>query len=294
MTQTSRQGEREGSRLVQLLSDLTASEAKVSHRYFSDKLGQLVDLSDSVALADKLRRLGKAPFVAAEEEARPVPQQLRMDFIASRNAMVESIIKKFTASPGNMPFRLPQPKAELLESASAAEPYLKAYLGLQGELEAQVQKLRVKLRQALTQLSPALAQLAALDAALGDTLALQTRKQLMHIPRLLGSRFQTLRQQVKETAAQHNEEPELHSGKTELHSGKTELHSGKTELHSEKTELHSEKKQLHDVDSWMQNDGWLNQFLSEMQSVILAELELRLQPVMGLLEALDEEGRHTV
>jgi hypothetical protein len=266
MTQIPHQGEREGSRLVQLLSDLTASEAKVSHRYFSDKLGQLVDLSDSVALADKLRRLGKAPFVTAAGETRPAPQQLRMDFIASRNAMVESIIKKFTASPGSMPFRLPQPKAELLESSSAAEPYLKAYLSLQGELEAQVQKLRVKLRHELTQLSPTLAQLAELDAALGDTLALQTRKQLMHIPRLLGSRFQILRQQVKETTAEPGEE----------------------------TQEHREKTQQHDIDSWMQTDGWLNQFLSEMQSVILAELELRLQPVMGLLEALDEEGRHTV
>ena len=40
---------------------------------------------------------------------------------------------------------------------------------------------------------------------------------------------------------------------------------------------------------WLQPGGWLAIFCQDMQSVLLAELELRLQPVLGLLDALSHE-----
>ena len=40
---------------------------------------------------------------------------------------------------------------------------------------------------------------------------------------------------------------------------------------------------------WRQPGGWLDVFGKEMQEVLLAELEVRLQPVVGLIEAFSNE-----
>lgn len=42
---------------------------------------------------------------------------------------------------------------------------------------------------------------------------------------------------------------------------------------------------------WLQPGAWLHTFCQDMRAVLLAELELRLQPVAGLLEALNEVTR---
>ena len=41
---------------------------------------------------------------------------------------------------------------------------------------------------------------------------------------------------------------------------------------------------------WMQPGGWLARFCADMQRVLLAELDLRLMPVAGLVAALDKES----
>jgi hypothetical protein len=41
--------------------------------------------------------------------------------------------------------------------------------------------------------------------------------------------------------------------------------------------------------SWMQAGGWLARFCKDMQMLLLAELELRLQPAMGLIEAFTQD-----
>ena len=40
---------------------------------------------------------------------------------------------------------------------------------------------------------------------------------------------------------------------------------------------------------WMQPGAWLARFCTELQTVLLAELDLRLQPAVGLLEALHNQ-----
>jgi hypothetical protein len=36
-------------------------------------------------------------------------------------------------------------------------------------------------------------------------------------------------------------------------------------------------------------DGWIRRFHRDMQDLLLAELDLRLMPVLGLVEAVEEE-----
>jgi Protein of unknown function (DUF3348) len=48
-------------------------------------------------------------------------------------------------------------------------------------------------------------------------------------------------------------------------------------------------RKTHEHDSpdlWIKPGAWLNQFFSDLHAVLLAELDLRLQPTVGLLEAL--------
>ena len=45
---------------------------------------------------------------------------------------------------------------------------------------------------------------------------------------------------------------------------------------------------------WMKSDAWLARFCTELQTVLLAELDLRLQPAVGLLEALHNEKTQTL
>lgn len=41
--------------------------------------------------------------------------------------------------------------------------------------------------------------------------------------------------------------------------------------------------------AWIQGEGWLARFCDDMQMLLLAELELRLQPALGLIEAIKQE-----
>ena len=49
------------------------------------------------------------------------------------------------------------------------------------------------------------------------------------------------------------------------------------------------RQQPHPIAADEQASAWLAQFYRDMQSLLLAELDIRLQPVIGLIEALDDE-----
>jgi hypothetical protein len=47
-------------------------------------------------------------------------------------------------------------------------------------------------------------------------------------------------------------------------------------------------------DLWMKPGAWLARFCTELQAVLLAELDLRLQPAVGLLEAFHHEKTNPI
>ena len=117
------------------------------------------------------------------------------------------------------------------------QPFRRRCFSLQQAMEAAISPLRTQLRTAVSRLSPALAQLAALDAVMATTLAPREQAQLAQMPVLLEKHFMRLRQ----TAAAHPTPA-----------------------------------------------PWLDQFRQDMQQLMLAELDLRLQPVQGLLATLQQ------
>lgn len=215
------------SRLVSLLRELAIAEGKSSPRGFADRLAELIDLSDSIALSDQLRSLKRMRFQAQHADAHAI----KRDFLQARAAMTEALLKKFIPEAGSASGG-PPPAAATLEA------YQRFYTLQQSEMELQVHKMRLHLREALSGVSPALAQLVSLDRLLADTLSLQSRKLFAVIPKLLARHYDALRGQC---------DPVM--------------------------------------------DDWRSQFVNDMQRLLLAELDLRLQPAVGLIEALDEEAQ---
>ena len=232
------------------MTDLAVSDVELSHKNFAQRLGRLIDLSDSIALS---AAHGELP-VAGSRSCSPSDQAsaseaLKSEFLRVRRSAVEFIAKSFIPGIETAWLTLPVVTGDPgLQELTSYEPYQRFYTTHQREIAFKVKRLRTNTRQALIELSPRLAQLSALDAALEKTLAVHSRKLFSKVPVLLEKRFQTLRQQHQQALGAQDDDPHL----------------------------------------WLLPGGWLDTFYSEMQGLLLAELEERLQPVLGLIEAQDE------
>jgi len=113
----------------------------------------------------------------------------------------------------------------------------------------------------VAQRTPALARLAGLDAVMETALATRERAVLASVPTLLEDRHATLRKSQRAALAQLVVEADSAPGTS-----------------AEKAEEPADAVA-----------PWLDGFRKDMHSVLLAELELRLQPVTALLDALRNE-----
>ena len=124
--------------------------------------------------------------------------------------------------------------------------YRRRYVALQQSMENAIAALRGRLRAMLASRSPGAARLAVVDAAMEQALAERELSQLARIPALLEVHFRRLREAEQAALA----DPAAHHGSPAV------------------------------------RGAWLHVFNQDTQRVLLAELELRLQPVEGLVAAL--------
>ncbi len=129
--------------------------------------------------------------------------------------------------------------------------YRRYILAQQRHMAASIRPLRLGARETLSACSSGLRRLADLDAALDRALAPREDDLLTAVPSLLEKRFENLREAHRAALIESGEED--------------------------------------DPERWMLPDQWLAVFHRELQDVLLAELELRLQPVVGLIEAYGNE-----
>ncbi len=141
----------------------------------------------------------------------------------------------------------PVPGADLAKDA-AWPTYLQQHLHLQRRMERLIDPLRAHVRESLSQASAALRQLAAMDAVLAQTLAAKEERLLPALPVLLQRRYEQLR-------AQHHQALQA---------------SG------------AEDDPVH----WRAEGAWLHRFEQDWRQALMAEVDLRLEPVLGLVEAL--------
>lgn len=239
------------SALVRVLSD-TLPEVPDPEYDFGERLGQWLDFSDALTLFSVLDT--KAGTVAP---IAPTTGDLPGQLARARRNLGDSIDNDgvFSADPAGPPVRIPFPAPlpnATAESAADFSPYHRYYLAHQRDMNAAITALRANARKALAAQSTAGKQLAELDSAFEQFLATRERNLLANIPILLAKRF--AQRYAEHRAAQ----PE-----------------GTAD----------------DPAAWTQTGSWLEAFCHDAQTVLHAELELRLKPVAGLIAALGKSGQ---
>ncbi len=127
--------------------------------------------------------------------------------------------------------------------------YRQRYLTLQQTMETAIGNLRARLRVALSSRAPGMAKLATVDAAMERVLGAREQCLLGAVPTMLEPHFQRLRQAEAAALAE---------------------------------------AQAAGQPAAVRPGAWLGVFRKDMQSVLLAELDIRWQPVEGLLAALQD------
>lgn len=206
-------------------------------------------LGEWLDAADAMRLYAAHNAGAGEPPSAPpaAPAALAAECARLRAALEEGIARSCTpGAAGRLGLPVPDPGAPL-EIAADYEPYRRFHLAHQRDMETRIGPLRARLRAALAQTAPALGRLAALDAALDAILAGRERRLLAALPALLEKRFERLRAAHRQARAD----------------------AGRTD----------------DPAAWRLPGGWLARFHEELRAALLAEADLRLQPLAGLIEA---------
>lgn len=246
------------------------------------KLGDWLDFRQAIALHGVLN-----PETAANAQATPLPAHVqRMALIAPealaqhvdkvRAQLVESITQGAPAGSGLARIDMPAPVLEEpVEIKTAFEPYRRFVAAHQRQMEHTLRNLRAQLRLQLSKRASAGQQLAALDTAFENILAERESALLAKTSKLLEKRFvQALKAQMQLQAQAHQALPAAMITETAVATVDATDDSDPTPNNTPKA----------NPTSWLMP---LHQNLRQtLRQALLAELDTRLQPTLGLLEAL--------
>lgn len=240
------------SQLIRSLADLALVDATEAGNEFAEKLGQWIHFSDAITLS-AVHNDSVASLPRMQPGAHSgVHTSASAEFDRIQTFLLNSINRSFSPKLGRTHIQLPVPELELpMNIASAFLPYRRFYESHQRDMELSIQPLRANIREALAKTSPRLRKLAELDASFEKILRDRESKLLAKVPLLLRKRFEHL-----------------------------------FKAHQKKL---AEAEQADNPAGWMQAEGWLARFLKDMHMLMLAEVELRLQPAMGLIEAFKQD-----
>jgi hypothetical protein len=248
------------SKLIRCLADLDLVDAADPGNGFAEKLGLWVNFADAIGLSavhseslPASRSSTQSGMGAAQHAV--AHKAVTAEFDKVQALLVNSIMRSFVPSLGKTHIKLPAPMLDLpldlpLDLNAAYAPYGRFHEAHARDMEMSMQPLRVNVRAALAKASPRLRKLAELDAMFEQILHVHERQLLSKVPALLKKRFIQLfgAHRQKLIDSQQSESPA----------------------------------------DWTKSGGWLPRFCDDMQMLLLAETELRLQPTMGLIEALND------
>lgn len=294
--------------LVRILTRLGGTDVQRTAQPLADRLSQWVAWTDAIALSSVLA--APAPVVAGlrgngeDEAARGLSLRSSLSKAIANDALLAPA-RQLRRGGAFAPAQLARPP-EPAETDADFALYRQCCLSLQQKMESEIGDLRARLRPRLAAQSPALAKLAALDATMERALAARERSLFGAVPGLLGAYFERLRADAK--AARAEAEATDDDGNGEAAQAGNDGNGGNdgndggsgngsanghasgpaaapaaaplTRAADVAPPLRARLAQASAPDSW------LDTFRKDMQSVLLAELDLRFQPVGGLLAAL--------
>ncbi|TKC79897.1 DUF3348 domain-containing protein [Trinickia terrae] len=235
-----------GPTLVRLLARLADADVPEPAQSLSDRLSQWLGWTDAIALSSALN--GNPPAVASR--ARADVGEAESLCLHARSALTKSIVGGNARDAAKRSVLVRTSQDSAMDATVATVDYAdfrQRYLSMQQAMEMEIGNLRGRLRGMLAAKSPAMAKLAVVDATMERALGPRERSLLASVPALLAAYFERLRETEQQTLADAES-------------------SGDTAA--------------------VKPGAWLNVFRKDMQSVLLAELEVRFQPVEGLLAAL--------
>lgn len=246
------------STLVRLLADWTPAEAEPSGLDVAERLSLWVNAFDAIRLQ------AGHQSIAGLRAAAPA-RMARAPALADDLQRVRSILAKAIAQEPGPVVETAHTPADLRRLArSVANPDVGAadagyarwrqrHLELQRQMDLMIPPLREHVRHALAvHASLRLRQLAALDAVLEQVLAAREQKLLPTVAERMERRFAQLLAAHRQAVADSGQPDD-------------------------------------DPAAWRRPGGWLEQFAREWRQLLAAELDLRLQPVTGLIEAFSKE-----
>lgn len=244
------------SRLESVLYRMAVLRRGGRKQKLAENLARQIDLGDAFQIAEQLGgRPNSRRIKAVVEEARTRELSPRQILLQAHRECAELIARNFVFDP-ERPFSLSLPDAEvLMHRSDGPAHYGKFYSSQQSEMEYKLARLRQQLRQRITTLSPKHAELVEMDDLLANLGQTQSRRLLARLPALVEQRFVDLRRAYQK---------------------------------SQPTD--AAQAAADDAETWVQADGWLGQFVEELKQLLDAELELRLQLLIGLVEASESKG----
>lgn len=244
------------SKLIRCLASLDIVDAVDPGNAFAEKLGLWIGFADAITLSavhgDSTTKLQKTQPAMLQEGRVTASTTASIEFDRVQALLVNAIVTSCSSTSGKTHNKLPAPQLELpLNFATAYTPYRRFYEAHQRDMELRIQPLRCNVRAALAKASPGLKKLADLDATLEKILQEREAHLLSKVPGLLRKRFEHLFKEHQQKLA--------------------------------------DAQQADNPAGWVQQGGWLARFCHDMQMLLLAEVELRLQPTMGLIEAFKQD-----
>ncbi|WP_186209594.1 DUF3348 domain-containing protein [Burkholderia gladioli] len=288
--------------LVRILTRLGGTDVQRTAQPLADRLSQWVAWTDAIALSSVLA--APAPVVAGlrgngeDEAARGLSLRSSLSKAIANDALLAPA-RQLRRGGAFAPAQLARPP-EPAETDADFALYRQCCLSLQQKMESEIGDLRARLRPRLAAQSPALAKLAALDATMERALAARERSLFGAVPGLLGAYFERLRADAKAARAEAEGEATDGNGNGEA----AQAGSGGNDSDNDggsgpvngpaAAPAAAPLTRAADVAPPLRArlaqasapDSWLDTFRKDMQSVLLAELDLRFQPVGGLLAAL--------
>jgi len=263
-----------GPTLIRLLTRLTDVDVPESRQSLSDHLSQWLGWTDAIALSAALNTRppviapGARQFSSAEERECVRVRTTLADAIASDTAA--------TAAKRLVPGQAPAKKSAAVEQAEADySNFRQRYQSLQHTMETSVGNLRSRLRGMVAARNGEMTRLAVVDAIMDRALLPKERALFGLIPKLLQTHFERLR--LAEAAALAPPE------------GDADAEAAIVEAQAE-AQSHAVPADAAGVAATglqpITPGAWLDVFRKDMRSVLLAELDVRLQPVEGLLASL--------
>lgn len=238
----------ERSRLVNRLTALSAVRLSAADYNLAERMGHLVGLSDSISLVRSLRQLPQVAGLGTTNDADLV----REEVLKSRGQMLRVITLSFTIEAHDARIQAPIISGASI-SGAIKEQALLTFDPYRRFYVAHQAEMTANVQSLRDQVRKAIA---------GFSVELH---QLAQLDRLLDD-------SMAHTRKLFNVTPKL-------------LEPRFKQLLEEYQANNSGDI---NVDSWTQPGAWLELFYRDMCDLLLAELDVRLQPVFGLLEALYE------